>query len=322
MKGCIVRLGKGFKNEEQPQMRGADREDLVCGRRTTMTHQDSTPSIPMRRQIRPASLNSGGKSEPYFIPYGRSVPTRNISTWISNAGKLFNQRTWPWVGFALLYAAFYVLAPKIPFSNVITIITHIFLTAGVAYSCDALQRDGSLAFSKFFAAFTRKIGPLMIISLSWFGLIFALWFIIALLGGDAINKILADPQPLLSQISSLTLTGSAPGKISLSTATGIAPDKLIYIGILIIVGIPCCAMAIWFAPVLVILHDIPSVKALGMSFSAFLKNILPLITYNIVMVILIIISSIPFLLGLLVTVPISYICSYTAYRDIFLENEN
>ena len=271
----------------------------------------------------PPVVNMGrepGEKQARFIPNGRSVSMGNALTWIADAWGLFKQRTGLWIGFALVYTVLLLLLGssviwlysygfseygKVGIHSLVKgfmSFVHILVTAGVVYSCDVLRRVGSFTFSDLFAAFNRKTGPLLIIGL------FDLGF----------TTVLA----LIHRILPLTVTGSTP------------PDTILIGRIIItLVGV-ACGMALWFAPALMMLHDISPVKAIRMSFSACFKNILPGIIFSLMTTMLIGISAIPiffdlqkaapmfFILGLLVTAPILFLCNYTSYRDIFFGQEN
>ena len=73
----------------------------------------------------------------------------------------------------------------------------------------------------------------------------------------------------------------------------------------------------WFAPALVMNHDFTVGAAISASLQAVKKNILPGILFFIVLSILMIISVIPLGLGLLVSMPIMYVCYYSSYRSLF-----
>ena len=77
-------------------------------------------------------------------------------------------------------------------------------------------------------------------------------------------------------------------------------------------------MAYWFAPALVMLHDLGVVESMKLSFVACLRNILPFLIYGIIMLLLFVIGSIPIGLGLLVVIPAMLASMYTAYKDIFI----
>jgi uncharacterized membrane protein len=75
--------------------------------------------------------------------------------------------------------------------------------------------------------------------------------------------------------------------------------------------------AIWFAPVLIVLHDVDAFAALKASFLAILKNIPATLWYSLILLGLAIVAAIPFGLGYLVLVPVGVTSIYAAYRDIF-----
>ena len=76
-------------------------------------------------------------------------------------------------------------------------------------------------------------------------------------------------------------------------------------------------MAAWFAPLLVIFKDMPAVDAMRLSFFACLKNIIAFQIYGVTLVVLMIIASIPYGLGLFVLVPTLFASIYASYKDIF-----
>ena len=77
------------------------------------------------------------------------------------------------------------------------------------------------------------------------------------------------------------------------------------------------AMAVWFAPALVILDDVPAPRALLLSMRACLTNLLPFLLYGAVMVALLLPAMLLFFVGLALWMPIAVISTYTGYRDLF-----
>jgi uncharacterized membrane protein len=76
-------------------------------------------------------------------------------------------------------------------------------------------------------------------------------------------------------------------------------------------------MATWFAPALIVSHDLAPAAALKASFYACLKNWLPFLVYGVVLLVLGLAAAIPLGLGYLVLVPVLVASVYTSYRDIF-----
>jgi uncharacterized membrane protein len=78
------------------------------------------------------------------------------------------------------------------------------------------------------------------------------------------------------------------------------------------------AMAVWFAPALVILDDQPGFQALWTSLLGCLRNAMPLLLYSIVSSVLLLFAVIPFGLGLILWIPVMLLTIYTSYRDVFV----
>ena len=79
-------------------------------------------------------------------------------------------------------------------------------------------------------------------------------------------------------------------------------------------------MAIWFAPALVVLHDVDAITAMKQSFKGCLKNILPLIVYGLVCLFvfpILVIITLGF--GILVIIPVLFISYYTSYRNVWTD---
>ena len=77
-------------------------------------------------------------------------------------------------------------------------------------------------------------------------------------------------------------------------------------------------MAVWFAPPLVVFHDLGAVEAMKASFTGCLRNVVPFLVYGIVALVLLFVAMLPLLLGLLVATPVLLASIYTSYRDVYL----
>jgi len=76
-------------------------------------------------------------------------------------------------------------------------------------------------------------------------------------------------------------------------------------------------MALWFAPALIVFHEMAAWPSMKASFFGCLKNMLPFLLYSIVLTIAAVIASIPFLLGWLALGPLLATSIYASYRDIY-----
>jgi hypothetical protein len=265
-----------------------------------MDHQDGNqPYTPYT----PPTADIGFEPDGDFIRGGRSVPAGHAISWISDAWWLFKQKIGLWIGFALCYVAMLFVSSIVPLGSLILSFVQFLLLAGVIHACDLLRREGSFVFGDFFAAFQRKTGPLLIACLIGLGFLFALGIVLGIfLGGSGVMAALA--------------TGDS--------ASILSAGKGAIIGLMVIGGggLAIYVMLVWFVPALILLLDVAPVEAIKMSFSACSKNLLPGIVFFILLTVLLIISAIPLMLGLLITMPMAFICYYTSYRDIFLGKEN
>ena len=86
---------------------------------------------------------------------------------------------------------------------------------------------------------------------------------------------------------------------------------------LIFLNLVPLAMAVWFAPALVVFRNVAPLEAMKASFFACLKNIVPFLVYGVILFVLCIVAMIPFGLGMLVMMPVMMGSVYASYVEIF-----
>lgn len=271
-----------------------------------MDHQDGNqPYTPYA----PPTANIGlepGVENAHFIPGGRSVSAGDAISWISDSWGLFKQQPVTWIGFLLFIVGMFVVSMLIPLIGIIVMFCLSFLSfffvAGVIHSCDLLRREGAFSFSDFFIGFQRNTGSLLLLAVIALGFNIVMAFVIGTLFLPGLIAAMSTNNP--EAIQTALLGGGVIGMVIVSFIGG-----TIY------------AMAFWFAPALIIMHDLSLVEAIKMSFFACLKNLWPGFIFFIVMFVLVFISEIPLGLGLLITIPMVFINYYTSYRSIFLNTE-
>ncbi len=77
------------------------------------------------------------------------------------------------------------------------------------------------------------------------------------------------------------------------------------------------AMAYFYAIPLVMLEGAAPLQALQSSVQACLRNILPLLLFSIIYTVAFILAAIPFFLGFLLLIPLSFAAWYCSYVDIY-----
>ena len=79
------------------------------------------------------------------------------------------------------------------------------------------------------------------------------------------------------------------------------------------------AMTTYFAPPLVAIRNEGPVRAVWLSVTGMVKNVLPGLAFSVVMFILAVLATLPFGLGWIVLLPVLALSSYAAFRDIYLD---
>jgi uncharacterized membrane protein len=82
------------------------------------------------------------------------------------------------------------------------------------------------------------------------------------------------------------------------------------------------AMAVFFAPYLVALNNVPVLNSLKLSFQGCWRNILPFLVFSLAIVGLSIASMLTLGLAFLVLLPVLTIAIYIAYRDVYYGSQD
>jgi uncharacterized membrane protein len=244
-----------------------------------------------------ASLDDPGVAEGALAAEPRRVDAGRGLAWLAEGWILFRQAPLPWIGITLIGVVIFLLLAFVPILGQLgSSLLSIVFGGGIMLGCRALDRGGELTIGHLFAGFQTHLSPLLVIGALYLGAMFALGLIFALVGGGAAFSALwgrADPSV-------------AAGSVALA--------GLIFLALLIPL-----AMAVWFAPALATLHNVPPVDAMKTSFSGCLRNLVPFLVYGVLFFILAILASIPFGLGWLVLLPMMAGSIYSGYKDIFLQ---
>lgn len=245
--------------------------------------------------FQPVDADAAGFSlDPRPRPAGQGLD------WFRQGWGLFSQAPGLWIGIYLVLMGIMIGLAMFPIiGSLAQNLLYPVLGAGIMFGCDALRRGEPLEFAHLFAGFSRNSGPLLVLgALYTVGMLVVLMIAfvptIGLLGGMAMFGA-GDPEVLLESIGLPILIG-----------------VLLYMALLLPL-----IMAIWFAPALVILHDVPPIEAMRTSFFGCLRNWLPFLVYSLVGLGLALLATLPLLLGWLVLLPWLATSNYCAFREIY-----
>lgn len=229
----------------------------------------------------------------------RAVNAGNGWTWIVDGFNLFKQSPVIWIALFFIYLLIAMALTFIPFvgSVVLNLLAPVFM-AGFMLGCKALENGDELEINHLFAGFSQHTSRLVTVggiylagAIVIFGIVFLVFGagVLGALGGHGLDE----------------AQRSAAGE-----------KALLAILIAIAVMMPLI-MAYWFAPTLVVFHDIQPLEAMKLSFRACLNNIMPFLVYGLASLVLMILAAIPIGLGLLVMIPTMTASLYASYKDIF-----
>jgi len=171
------------------------------------------------------------------------------------------------------------------------------LSAGLMLGCKALEEGEELEPAHIVAGFRRNVQQLLLLGIATLiiGLAIA-WVVSLVLPPDPENVKLLD----------------TPG----ADLRPVLPWLLQTMAVQFLASLPIL-MAMWFAPALLVFHDMSAAHAIRWSFYACIANIGAFIVYGVASVGLFILASIPLGLGLIVLIPVLVASTYISYRDIF-----
>ena len=234
---------------------------------------------------------------------GRSLPAGAGWDWIAGGWKLFVRAPLMWIIAMVLILIAFILLGLVPIlGGIVVQLLQPVIGAGLIVACHSLERGGEFELEHLFAGFKRNFGSLVVVgALFLLGGILILLVFLAFIGFSVGAAFLTvDPEQILNAVMASALT--------------------VLVGVLVMLAlmVPLVA-AYWFAPALVVMHDMSPLAALRESFFASFRNFIPFLVYGIILFVLAIVAAIPFGLGYLVLVPVVMASTYVGYRQIFTD---
>lgn len=245
-------------------------------------------------------LVPGGSSEQggaAFDPAGRNVDAGRGLEWLKQGWQLFVKNPGMWIAIAVILMVVMVVLNFVPVVGglVAQFLMPVF-AGGILLGCKSLTEGGDFGIDSLFAGFKQNTTNLILVGVFYVVGMIAIMLVVFFIGGGA------------------AITG---GLIGRGPGVGMAMGGFFLAMLVFMALLVPLAMAVWFAPALVVFHNIAPLEAMKASFFACLKNIVPFLVYGVILFVLCIIAMIPFGLGMLVMVPVMMGSLYASYVEIF-----
>lgn len=256
----------------------------------------TNPYAPPSAQVADQTVIQRGN----YVPSGRGVSAGHGWNWIAEGWTLFKNAPGMWIAITVMYLVIFIVLAFIPFVGGIALSLFMpVLGGGVMLGCRALDDGKELEFQHLFAGFRTQLGTLVAVGALNLAASIAIMFIAMIVTGASLFAFFAgggqDPAAIAAALTTMALAAL----------------------VMLALFVPLM-MALWFAPALVVFHELGAVEAMKQSFTGCLRNIVPFLVYGVILIVPAFIASIPLGLGWLVLGPVTVASIYTAYRDIYL----
>ncbi len=232
-----------------------------------------------------------------FDPAGRGVDAGRGVEWLRQGWQLFVRNPGVWIAIAVILLVIVAVLALIPFvgSLALNFLMPVF-AGGILIGCKTLSEGGEFRIDTLFAGFRQNTANLILVGVFYMIGVAAATVVVFFIGGGA------------------AMTGGMMGRMP---GVGLAVGGFFLAMLVFLALMVPLAMAVWFAPALVVFHDAAPLDAMKASFSACLKNLVPFLVYGVLLAVLFFIAMIPFGLGLLIALPAMMGSVYASYAEIF-----
>ncbi|WP_440464822.1 BPSS1780 family membrane protein [Psychrobacter sp. ASPA161_6] len=240
---------------------------------------------------------------PQLLASPRKCDAAAGMSWIVKAFGLFKDQPLLWFGMSVTFLVIVGIASSIPLLNILIIPTVFMFLGGFIKGAAAQSAGAELRFDHLFSAFKSHWQPLLIL-----GLLYLVGIIICMI-------------PLFIAMGSMMfsmMTGGMGSSYGMMNDISLGSIFLGYLLSMLLI-IPLY-MALWFAPALVVLHNLEPIAAMKKSFEAGKVNVVPILVYGLISVLLLpILTMLTLGLGVLLILPIMLLTYYTSYRDVWTD---
>lgn len=233
--------------------------------------------------------------------------------WISQSFNLFSKSPSIWIVMLIIYLGLSLLLTTIPLLVLLPTLLAPVFNAGFIYGAKTVDSDRMLEIDHLFAGFKQQLRGLFRLGMLYF---FINLMIIAVV--SIVLEYLADDASIAAMTQATTTMELERVLIEYPDLLEALLQALMF-GL--ILSIPLI-MASWFAPALVMFHQTPPLQAMSLSIKACNRNMFAFLFYGVLMVPLLLLSILPFGLGLLIMLPVIFIGQYCSYKMIFSQGQS
>ncbi len=263
----------------------------------SIPRDDDNPFAPPKAAVLEAESPDGE-----LVPGGQKVAISRGIEWFGEGWRLFKASPGIWVVIFIVFTVLSLVLAIIPGGSLVSSLCYPAVVAGIMIGCRSLDEGGTLQVGHLFAGFKKNVGNLMLV-----GILYLVgMMLIGFIAGIGIAVMIP-----------FAMGGTNFNPNDFSSLMAMAPWFALIVLVALAFMLPLI-MALWFAPALVVFHDMQPMAAMRSSFQGCLKNFVPFLVFGVVSFFLGLLALVPFGLGLLVFGPLMWGTMYAGYRDIFV----
>ena len=225
--------------------------------------------------------------------------------WIKQAFGIFRQSPLIWIALSVSVILLGAILGMIPFlGSLLFQLIAPALTAGLMLGCRAQQQGEELEIAHLFAGFKSHGAQLVTVGGIYLTGMLIIAAIVGLIGGEPLIRAMTEGHPSADAVATSGMAGMS-----------MLP---VLVGLILLIPL---LMAYWFAPALIVFGNMRPVEAMKTSLASSLNNVTAFMVYGLTMFLLFILATLPLMLGFLVMIPLAFISYYTAFEDVFSNDD-
>jgi uncharacterized membrane protein len=247
----------------------------------------------------------------FATPNALACPAGSGWAWLRRAWEIFRRHPGTWVGLFLASAVLIMILSILPLVSIFASLLQPVLQAGLMVAARKGDRGEELDFNDLFAGFKERLWSL--VGVGGFSLLFS---VVALILGIAAAMTVVGVDGLQAMVHLMGPHGAMHEGIGPELGLSLSLGMMAFALVALLCGVPLI-MAIWFAPALVIFRGVDAWPALMQSIRGCMRNAVPLFMLGLILMPLMVLASLPLMLGWLVLGPVTVIAVYTSYGEVY-----